>query len=347
MANESNITDELPSKERHCAAHTGSSQFGLGMNDFGDHERISPSASPAAIKLQNVVVGTTSVCNASCVHCPTNKAETRHLKRGTMSMTMFKRIIDQLASSTVSVAGPISFGLFGDGLVDPFVAARAAYLREQMPTAFVNINTNGAAYLRQEHIQLRDTVSAISLHIESLDSITYNRLMAPLRLDRVLPNCLALAKDFGRKLFVSIPLSRANWNEKDKLESFFLERGAGCVTFLPMMNRCSDNPIFAELAFKPHPMTCRGNLLADVIVDWEGDVLACCQDFAKRLQIGDLSSQTLLETLNSAERHKLGSMLDAGRWKDLPTCSTCLYDCGNGDTTIASNAEVRHDIFFQ
>ncbi len=298
-------------------------------------------ALPSAIKLQNVVMGTTSICNASCIHCPTNKLETRHLARGTMSMSLFKQIVNQLAASEVTVAGPISFGLFGDGLVDPNVVERVAYLRERLPTSFINVNTNGAAYLRDKHIQLLETINAVSLHIESLNAFTYNRLMAPLRLERVLPRCLALAEDFGKKLFISVPLSRANQHEKSAIQTFFVERGAGNVNFPPMMNRCSDNPIFSELAFKPHPMTCRSDLLADFIVDWAGDVYACCQDFSKKLKIGDMSRQSLREMLDSIERKELGAMLDAGRWKELPTCSKCQYDCGSGDSEIAPKEHTK------
>ena len=121
-------------------------------------------------------------------------------------MSLFKQIVNQLAASEVTVAGPISFGLFGDGLVDPNVVERVAYLRERLPTSFINVNTNGAAYLRDKHIQLLETINAVSLHIESLNAFTYNRLMAPLRLDRVLPRCLALAEDFGKKLFISVAM---------------------------------------------------------------------------------------------------------------------------------------------
>ena len=288
---------------------------------------------PPMIELQNIVIGTTSVCNASCIHCPTNKPETRHVARGTMSMPLFKLIVDQLASSEVRISGPVSFGLFGDGLLDHYVGERAAYLRQQIPSAFINVNTNGAAYSREKHMQLRESVTVVSLHIESLMPQTYNRLMAPLELERVLPSCLALLEDFREQLHVSVPMSRANHMEKDGIESFFIDRGAGAVTFSPLMNRCSGNPVFAELAFSPRSMTCRSNLLADFIVDWAGDVFACCQDFSKEAKIGDLSRQSLKELLDSPERNAFGEMLDAGRWKELATCSKCQYDCGSAGAT--------------
>lgn len=287
--------------------------------------------SQPSTKLQNVVIGTSGICNASCIHCPTNKLETEHVARGTMTMPLFKRIIDQLSTSDMSISGPISFGLFGDGLVDPHVLERAKYVRKRLPFAFINVNTNGAAYSRKKHLQLRETVTSISLHIESLDPLTYNHLMAPLRLNHVLPKCIKLTEDFGKQLSISVPISRANHHEKAEIESFFLDRGAGHVIFTPIMNRCSDNPVFTELAFSPRAMACSSDLLADLIIDWAGDVFACCQDFAKQMQIGDLSQQDLSEMLSSPDRKALGEMLDAGRWKELPACSNCQFDCWNSE----------------
>jgi radical SAM protein with 4Fe4S-binding SPASM domain len=257
-----------------------------------------------------------------------------------MTMPLFKRIIDQIASSDVSVLGPISFGLFGDGLVDPHVLERAKYVRKRIPFAYINVNTNGAAYSRRKHQQLRETVSSISLHIESLDPLTYNRLMAPLKLNHVLPKCIKLAKDFGKQLSISVPVSRANYLEKAEIESFFLDRGAGHVIFTPIMNRCSDNPVFTDLAFSPRAMTCRSDLLADLIIDWAGDVFACCQDFAKQMQVGDLSRQDLSEMLNSPQRKALGEMLDAGRWNELPACSHCQFDCWNSESGKEEKAAI-------
>jgi MoaA/NifB/PqqE/SkfB family radical SAM enzyme len=194
--------------------------------DNPDIAKVQSSAIPAPlaqpqIELQHVVIGTTGFCNASCIHCPTNKPETRHVARGTMTMPLFKRIADQLAARDITLTGPISFGLFGDSLMDPYVVERVRYLRKVLPNAFININTNGAAYSREKHLPLRESVSFVSLHIESLDAPTYNKLMTPLRLERVLPRCLALAEDFGQKLYVSVPISRANYLEKDTIESFF------------------------------------------------------------------------------------------------------------------------------
>jgi tetratricopeptide (TPR) repeat protein len=91
------------------------------------------SADANAQRLNFVIIGTTGTCNASCIHCPTGKAETAHVPRKPMDMKLFRHLIDELAASEIPITGQIAFGLFGDGLVDPFVVERAAYVRQSFP----------------------------------------------------------------------------------------------------------------------------------------------------------------------------------------------------------------------
>src|SRR5262245_18287990 len=100
--------------------------------------------------IRSIIVGGTSVCNASCVHCPTNKSETAHVVTGVMSNRLFESIIDQLARG-YDVRGYIGYGLFGDALVDPLVVERTAYIRERLPYVTMSIGTNAAAYNREKH----------------------------------------------------------------------------------------------------------------------------------------------------------------------------------------------------
>jgi len=66
-------------------------------------------------KLKVLNLGTTGVCNASCIHCPTNKLD-RRMAHGRMSMEVFTKLIDEL--SREQFTGEIRFGLFGEPLDD-------------------------------------------------------------------------------------------------------------------------------------------------------------------------------------------------------------------------------------
>lgn len=277
--------------------------------------------------LDHVVIGTTGTCNASCIHCPTGKASTAHVPRMPMPMPLFRRIIDEIAESGMDVAGQLAFGLFGDGLVDPFVVERARYVRNRLPGIRLNVNTNGAAYNPARHAELDRYVTTLSLHCESLDSATYDRLMQPLRLARVREKYPLIFRDFPGKVAVSAPLSRLNADERPALMDYFYGLGAADVNFPPMSNRLhNDVALFERLAFAPVPIACSPSILYNLIVDCDGTVLACCNDFARAEPVGDLGSQSLGEMLAGRQRMAFRDKLARGCHSEVATCSRCEGD---------------------
>ncbi len=125
--------------------------------------------------------GTTNLCNASGIHCPTGKAETDHLTQEEMSLGLLSKVLAGLRGLNIVITEQIGFGLFGDGLVDKQVVERAKIVRQCFPEVPLVINPNGAAFDKKKHRVLRDLNVTIGLHVESLIPGTYDHLMAPLR----------------------------------------------------------------------------------------------------------------------------------------------------------------------
>lgn len=57
-------------------------------------------------------------------------------------------------------------------------------------------------------------------------------------------------------------------------------------------------------------------------IDWNGDVVLCVQDWNKKVKIGNVYSQTLLEIWNSSTLHKYRKMLAKGN-RNISPCSGC------------------------
>jgi tetratricopeptide (TPR) repeat protein len=275
-----------------------------------------------------VCFGTTGTCNASCIHCPTNKPETALSPRQTMPMPLFEGVLRQMAEHHFAISGQISLGLFGDGLVDPMVVQRVRLARALFPDAAISVNTNGAAYNPQRHRPLFDIASHIALHVESLVPETYGELMAPLRLDRVLPKVEAILRDFPGKVHVSVPVSRLNQAELPAIRAWFLERGAKGVAFNGLSSRCSrDRTTFDRLSLAPDPIRCRTDDVFDnLIVDCDGTVTICCMDFERREPVGNLARDSLIETLLSPARREVLALFAAGRHAERESCRLCYGD---------------------
>lgn len=60
-------------------------------------------------------------------------------------------------------------------------------------------------------------------------------------------------------------------------------------------------------------------------VDWNGDVLLCVQDWHKKVKLGNLYAQTLLEIWRSKALHKIRARLAEGRRTEAP-CNGCNAD---------------------
>ncbi|MBU8538242.1 radical SAM/SPASM domain-containing protein [Falsiroseomonas tokyonensis] len=281
---------------------------------------------PAAFDF--VCFGTTGSCNASCIHCPTNKPETAEAPRHPMPMPLFEGILRQMAEHHFSIRGQISLGLWGDGLVDPLVVERARLVRALFPEALVSVNTNGAAYNPRRHKALFDSVTQIAVHLESLVPEVYAELMAPLRLERVLPKIEAILRDFPGKVYVSVPVSRLNLAELPAIRAWFLERGANGVAFDGLASRCSrDRTTFDRISLGASPIRCRPEQVSDcLIVDCDGTVTICCMDFERREPVGNLARDSLIDTLLSPARREVLDLFAAGRHAERESCRLCYGD---------------------
>ena len=281
---------------------------------------------PVPDRLGFVILGTTGLCNASCLHCPTGKASTAHVPRMPMAMPLFYRLIDELAELGLPITGQIAFGLFGDALVDPFVVERARYARARFPDVPISINTNAAAFSRKRHAMLRDLDVTIGLHCESLVAETFGELMQPLRLERVLPRYEQILEIFAGRVHVSIPVNRRNLADVAQTKRWFVDRGA-TVYLAPMMSRCArDRQLFDTLALAPVPMRCSSAVLDDLAIDCDGTVLRCCQDFTRAEPIASLAETPLREIVFGAARRRHAALLDQGRHAESATCSRCFGD---------------------
>jgi hypothetical protein len=244
-----------------------------------------------------------------------------------MPMRIYKEVIDGICDLALDVQMQISFGLFGDGLVDPLVVERSSYLRKNLPHVHLCINTNGAAFNNNKHADLVNYVDTICRHCESLDPRIYNYLMQPLRFSRVSNKYTEILDAFPGKMRVSVPVSRRNIDEIEYIRRWFLDRGAQDVVFDPLSRRCSeDSTLFNELALQPYKIACEPDILEDLIVDCDGLVLACCNDFSRQEPIGNFENCDLHAVLQDPRRREMRAKLANKGHDEIKTCTKCYGD---------------------
>lgn len=305
-----------------------------------DHANVWPlpqrTPGPAELpvgQIRNLIIGTTGVCNASCPHCPTNKLVPSAQVSSEMQWSVFETLVEQIKENQIFVSGFISLGLFGDGLLDRQVVDRARLLRRKFPRTSLHVNTNAAAYNRAQHAALGTLIDILAVHVETLDAEKYRRLMAPLRLENVLPKVHQIVEDMAPIVSIAGPIHRENLEELTDITEYFSGLGVSETIFTPISNRCSRDEVFQALALNPKSGSCHEEIIFDLIVDWDGTVLVCCNDFLRREPIGNIAETPLIEILSGHKRRRVFEALRDGRWQELETCRTCKWDCR---TTVAA-----------
>lgn len=304
----------------------GGSDRQVSREDFFSAEPMTPSSR----RVRGIVIGTTGVCNASCVHCPTNKPS-RRMPQGRMSMELFSKIINELAKA--SYRGNILFGLFGEPFDDPFLAERLKLVKEKLPRAEISIATNAGLFDESRHSEIIDLADIIAVHVESASPDVYNRIMDPLKAERVFPRIISLIKLAQKKgrnnITLTAPIHKENILDADRIRQFFEPAGNFGLDFTPISNRAWDAGPFFEMALAPVGVACGpAQILDQLIIDWDGAVLPCCFDFSKSMVLGNLSKSTIEEVYASKAWLDMFETFRRGEWSRRGACAQCRADDG-------------------
>lgn len=277
-------------------------------------------------RVRFVVIGTTAICNASCAHCPTNKEHTKHLPKKVMALDLFEKLLREIRDSHIPVDGHLSFGLYAEPLLDPLVIQRAALVKAYLPDIRLTIASNGGPLTDELSVSLSPYVDFFCIHIEALTPALYHELMPPLRAETVFPKVEQLIRLSNKPVWIVCPTHKKNVHEVEDLGKYWMVRGA--TRFVPtgFSNRCTDILRADEFLLETRRGDCSEQIASDLIIDWDGAVLGCCQDFLKRNQIGDLRTQTLQQVLTSPERKKLFDGMRTGTRDDFVSCRSCYFD---------------------
>lgn len=273
-------------------------------------------------RIRHVVIGNSGICTASCVHCPTNKPWLDVPRGEIMAPRIFDRLVEGLAG--LPITGAIGFGLFGDPLLDRALADRIGRLRAALPGVPITVSTTAAAFVPRQ-APVVAAADRIAVHVESLVPETYERLMAPLRLAAVLPRIEALVAVAGRKAVLALPVHRQNLAEVPALEAWWRGLGGGRVDHQPFTNRAAMTPGVLGMHLSPVTGACTQDLAYDLIVDWDGRLLNCCNDFPKRSDLGSLGTASLPDLLADERRRRLFQRLRNREWQRIEGCRTCLF----------------------
>lgn len=232
------------------------------------------------LPLSAVEIETTTVCNRKCEYCPNY---TVGRPAAYMQEQTFYKIIDSLKKQNFS--GRISPHFYGEPLMDKRLETLIAYVRANLPAAFIKLFTNGELLTTQRYLALKQAgvdMFRVSQHTER-PSDTVTRTLSEI-------------KEHHPKLY------SVEYVDYFNDRALKLNRG-GLVKAEPRkMYSCS---WVDQLTF-----------------DYRGNAVLCCNDYNSSLVFGNIHEKDIQEIWHDRKYRKMRNLVANGFWP-YEICRIC------------------------
>ncbi|WP_163337815.1 radical SAM/SPASM domain-containing protein [Desulfopila sp. IMCC35008] len=257
----------------------------------------------------------TNHCPYTCIMCPRHTRMNR--KKGFMDFAVFQKIIDEISTYSDDVKNKeIELFHFGESLLHPEIAKMVSYTSEHNLKATLSINPCDLTQPLIDTLVMSNPYQII-ISIDSMDPDKYRILRgAHANLDKAVINTSALLRSFqdaksNTRLTVRMIVMHNNKDEKDSYTSFWRSQGAEVELrdFFPWNDRSLQE--LGNIEKYPHSMPCPFPWQY-LVVQWNGDVVACCRDYNGQLILGNVRKQSLIEIWNGQRCTDLRNAIGSG-----------------------------------
>jgi len=273
---------------------------------------------PPKAKRLELQLETTAHCNAACVFCPYPMLK----RKGTMSMELFKRIIDDMAE--IPTINSIVLHGLGDPTLDPHMTARLNYIYKEKGLSLPSeMYTNGIAMLPKKSDAFKEAgLTCMVFSINAVRSDQHDAIMGTKgKFDTVCANA-DYARSIGLAVETHAVLTRDTFTEAD-MEEFYRRWGKAGVDGVGMVISENNWAGMNRDARAWNANTCCSRAIAQIYVLVDGRVAMCCYDPTGGTTFGDLSKQTLREAYNSDYYTMFREMHAMNRAAVFERCAGC------------------------
>lgn len=271
-----------------------------------------------------VDIGTTNLCNAQCIMCPHSKLK----KMGKMDMRLYKKIIDNCQRLGIKL---ITLSFFGEPLLDEKLIEKIKYAKEK--GMYVGFYSN-ASLLEEKWAErlINSGLDGITISFDGYSKETYEKIRKSLKFEIVKRNILNLINTKIRlnKGNPKITLVLVELEEnKREIKRFYQEwrNKVDNVNIINMRNWANDiqkegtsESFHFNKKLKRKPCAL---IWTKMIVDWNGDVVLCCDDWNHSTILGNLKKQTIEEIWKGEKLKKIREAHVKGEFYKIPLCSGC------------------------
>lgn len=271
-----------------------------------------------------VDIGTTNLCNAACIMCPHSKLK----KMGTMDMKLYKKIIDNCKKLNIKT---ITLSFFGEPFLDKGLIEKIKYAKEKGMN--VSFYSNASLLTEELAIKVVDSgLDSITISFDGYSKETYEKIRKNLKFDVVKKNILNLIETRRRmkRKNPSINLVLVELEEnKREIKQFYSEwnKKVDSINIINMRNWANDiqkegtkESFHFNKKIKRKPCAL---IWKKMVVDWNGDVVLCCDDWNHSTILGNLKKQTIEEIWKGEKLRKIREAHVKEEFWKVPLCSGC------------------------
>ena len=284
----------------------------------------------------NIVIETSSFCNARCIYCAHSK-ELPGFFEGNMSMELFRRIMRDVHDFPHKVKLFEMFG-FGEPLCNPNLAEMISIAREEEIVEKINFTTNGILFNKENIDKILEAgVDTIRVSLQGLNAQSYEKVCGvKINFDRFIDNLSYLYEHRGNcKIRMKIAdVSINNIPDGRKIfenifgsiaDSIFVEHIIPIYSAVDYSNDAYRNAINGREDIQQNHFhkVCQRPFYR-LRVGADGKVTAACCDTPNDIYLGDINKQSLLDIWNGQKHKALLKMQLEGRRCDIPECKHCV-----------------------
>lgn len=268
----------------------------------------------------------TNHCPYNCIMCPRKPNMTR--QKGFMRMDLFEKIIEEVDLYSADVKQKeIELFHFGESLLHPGLPQMVSYMSERELRATLSINPGELTPEIIDQLSQSNPYKIV-VSIDSMDDQKYKMLRGNhADLQRAVKKTELLLERFlkagsATHIDVRMIVMHENEDEVEYFTDFWSLRGAHVELrkFFPWNDEKLQS--LGEIEQYPPYMPCAFSWQY-LVVQFNGDVVACCRDYNGTLILGNVADQTLEEIWNGNRAELFRKTMSSGEGLD-PLCEGCL-----------------------
>jgi radical SAM protein with 4Fe4S-binding SPASM domain len=269
--------------------------------------------------------------------CPASKEKNKN--PGKMSDELFEKIIKEISENITEYTFVWLF-LQNEPLTDNTIFNKLKLVKKlsngKIKTGLV---TNGTLLTEEKIKELREAeVNKICFSIDAYTEETYKKIRRGLSYNKVLKNTENL-RNSNSKTLVSVKFlwQKDNYFELNDFKKFWKNKGIKTEIDI-VSNRAGAVSNFEDIRLTHKNIPFKTNFARDIMLIFtggcyslatnfnilhNGDVIMCCNDYTKRIILGNVKNNLIKEIWNSEKYQSIREAIFNKDFEKIPECNNC------------------------